>query len=450
MERRKTKLRYTVIAVITISALGILSAVGIAQYKRAETLALAVENQYVHAFHELTDYVNDVDVLLKKSMLVSSPRQLSTLSANLYMQTAAAKANLAQLPLAELDLSGTSKFLSQAGDYASYLSAKVIDSNTINDEEYENLASLSDYCQTVRSHLEGLRSRLYEGDFSLNSVTNLTAHAEEETPFETDMATLEKEFQDYPSLIYDGPFSEHIQMAQPKMLQDRPTFSKEDALHAAQNFLGDERSKNLSFTDKGNGTIKTYNFSSRKEDREISISITEQGGYIYYFLDNRKVSKENLSPDEAIKKAAMFLQTKGFTGMINSYYEKSGGTATINFAATQNGVILYSDLIKVKVALDNGEILGLETGGYLMAHILREISPPQLDMAEATKKINPHLSIDSVRLALIPLDSRREVLCYECKGTYNDENFLIYINAATGKEEKILMLIESEEGILTV
>ena len=44
----------------------------------------------------------------------------------------------------------------------------------------------------------------------------------------------------------------------------------------------------------------------------------------------------------------------------------------------------------------------------------------------------------------------REVLCYEFKGVFNDKNFLIYVNTENGREEEIFLLIESEEGILTV
>ena len=432
--------------------MAVLSVVGIYQFRRAERLALAVENQYVHSFHELTDYVRDVDVLLKKSMLVSNPRQLSALSSNIFMQTAAAKANLAQLPVADLDLAGTSKFLSQAGDYASYLSAKVIDSGSISEEDYKNLEALSGYCETVSSHLEGLQTQLYERRLSIDTVTGITAHAEEENApsFGSGMENIEKEFQDYPALIYDGPFSEHIETAEPQMLKNRLPITQEEALERAQSFLGDERGRGLVFSDEGGGRMETFAFSAREKERDISISITRQGGLVYYFLEHREVEAETLSVEEAIGKAADFLQAHGFSEMASSYYETSDGVATINFAAMQEGVILYSDLVKVKVALDNGEIIGLEAGGYLMSHRARELETPVLDETAARERVNSHLAITSVRPALIPLDSMREVLCYECKGSFHNQNFLIYINAVTGKEEKILMLIESEEGILTI
>ncbi len=167
-------------------------------------------------------------------------------------------------------------------------------------------------------------------------------------------------------------------------------------------------------------------------------------------LDSRSVGTTKLNMKQAVAKAESFLKRNGFINMTTSYYDISGGTATINFAAMENRVILYSDLIKVKVALDNGEILGFESQGYLMSHSERSLAEPALSAEQAAAAVNPHLTVDSVRPALSPLESQREVLTYECKGTYKKHHFLIYINAETGEEERIFMLIESESGILTV
>ena len=154
--------------------------------------------------------------------------------------------------------------------------------------------------------------------------------------------------------------------------------------------------------------------------------------------------------EEAIYKARQYLKEKGFSDMKNSYYEKANGIATVNFAYKQNDVVCYSDLIKVKVALDDGEIVGMEAKGYIMNHHSRDIRTPRLTKQEARGYVSPHLTIDSVNMALIPKDSKREVLCYEFKGTANNRNFIIYINADTGRDEDVQILIESPDGILTI
>ena len=117
MENKKIPRKYGVLYGIAAALFLVVSIAGIYQYQKAQRLALAVENQYVHAFTEVADYMRDVEVLLEKTTLVSDPGQLAVLSSEVYRQASGAKANLALLPVAELNLSGTSKFLSHAGDY---------------------------------------------------------------------------------------------------------------------------------------------------------------------------------------------------------------------------------------------------------------------------------------------------------------------------------------------
>ena len=111
---------------------------------------------------------------------------------------------------------------------------------------------------------------------------------------------------------------------------------------------------------------------------------------------------------------------------------------------------MYPDLIKVKVALDNGEILGFESTGYLNNHTERKISKNIISKDEAKKTLNKNLNIKSEQLAIIPTEYKTEILCYEFKGTVEDREFLVYINAETGVEEDILVIYNTPNGTLTM
>ena len=70
-------------------------------------------------------------------------------------------------------------------------------------------------------------------------------------------------------------------------------------------------------------------------------------------------------------------------GMQENYYMKENGFITVNYAYKQDDV----DLIKVKIALDNEEVTGLETTGYLNCHYDREISTNITSVDNAKKNI---------------------------------------------------------------
>ena len=129
---------------------------------------------------------------------------------------------------------------------------------------------------------------------------------------------------------------------------------------------------------------------------------------------------------------------------------KQDGIVTINYAYTQNDIVIYSDLIKVKVALDNGEVLGIETTGYLNNHTDRNISTPKISKEEAKKNLNKNLQINYEGLSIIPTKYQTEIFCYEFKGKVDDKEFLVYINAENGREEDILVITNTPNGTLTM
>ena len=136
--------------------------------------------------------------------------------------------------------------------------------------------------------------------------------------------------------------------------------------------------------------------------------------------------------------------------MKETYYLKQDGIVTINYAYTQNDVVMYPDLIKLKIALDNGEVLGIETTGYLNSHQERSLATPKISIEEAKKNLNKNLEIISEGLAVIPTEWKTEIQCYEFKGKVDDTEFLVYINSENGREEDILVIINTPNGTLTM
>ena len=443
MDRKRL---YWIFSMVVV-ALGVY---GIYQRYNAMAYKQGLEDTYNRAFFELADYVDDIDTLLAKGMLVNSPGEMASISSELSVQASAAKACLAQLPTNKISLDKTEKFLSQVGDYTHTLSQSLIDKKSITDDEYRSLESLGQYASGLNHSLADLSNKIYKGDYSLGDDDDISlekvVYAEDTDPW----SAIEKEFGEFPSLIYDGPFSEHIQNMKPKMTEDKRELSKDEVAKKAANLLGIKKERVEYVSETQNSVMDSYLYSCHKESGEVMISLTKKGGCPVYFLNSRRVREENVQIDEAIHRAQEFLAINGFGDMKNSYYEKANGIATINFAYKQNDVTCYSDLIKVKVALDDGEIIGMEAQGYIMNHHVRDIRTPRLTKQDARNYISSRLVIDSVSIALIPKDSKREVLCYEFKGTSNGRNFIIYINADTGREEDIQILVESPDGILTI
>lgn len=261
--------------------------------------------------------------------------------------------------------------------------------------------------------------------------------------------SIEENFQRYAGLIYDGAFSEHITSVEKKGLTG-DDITEENAIEVVKNLIGESKDiqSNGLIT---NGDIEVYDFyCKQEEDKLVHVAVSKKGGHVVLMNTNREVTAEIISQEEANEKGKKFLEDHDFPNMKETYFLKQSGIVTINYAYVQDDVIMYPDLIKLKIALDNGEIIGMETTGYLNSHHLRELNTPKVTKEDAKRTLNNNLEIMSEGLAVIPTEWRSELLCYEFKGKVEGKDFLVYINAENGREEDILVIINTPNGTLTM
>lgn len=427
---------------------------GIILYKKQTEYKQATENSYNMAFYELIDYVQNVETYLAKSLISSTPEHGAETLTHLWREANLAQTYLGRLPIESQELENTEKFLNQVSDYSYTLSRKNIYNDELSDEDFNNLKNLHEYSVELSNTLNQLSEDLNNGRLQWGELTKkgTVAFAQQvDNVSQESFSNLEENFHEYSGLIYDGAFSEHLTSTEKKGLTG-DDIEEEQAKENAEDFVGRNNIKEISslgFSE--NATIPVYDFSITNQDEQtINISISKKGGHIVAMNSNRDVNTEIISQEEADKKAKEFLDSKGFTDMKETYYLKQEGIVTINYAYSQNDVVIYPDLIKVKVALDNGEVLGIETTGYLNNHTERNVSNVKITMEEAKKNLNKDLEINSEGLAIIPTEWQTEILCYEFKGKIDEKEFLVYINAENGREEDILIITNTPNGTLTM
>ena len=432
----------------------IIIALGVILYQKEVQARQTSENTYNMAFYELVDYVGNVETYLAKSLISTTPQHAAETLTSLWREANMAQTYLSRLPIESQELENTQKFLNQVSDYSYSLSRKNIYDESLSDEDLKNLKDLHNYSLELENTLNQLSEDINTGRVKWGELTKKgsTAFAQQvSTESKDGFSALEENFHEYSGLIYDGAFSEHLTSEEKKGLTGE-NIDEEKAKQIVNDFIGKDKIKEISNLGLSeNATIPAYSFSIQtNEGRNINISLSQKGGHVVYMNYDRGVNSEVLSQEEADKKGKEFLTQKGFPNMKETYYLKQEGIMTINYAYSQNGVVMYPDLIKVKVALDNGEILGVETSGYLNNHTERDISKVKISKGEAKKTLNKQLNIESEGLAYIPTEWKTEILCYEFKGKVDDTEFLVYINAENGREEDILVIKNTPNGILTM
>ena len=423
--------------------------------KKYET---AKENDYNMAFYELASYIENVEAYLAKALISTSAEHGAETLTNVWREAGLAQTYLSQLPLTSKEIGNTSKFLNQISDYSYSLSRKNIEGNKLTQEDLDNIKQLHDYTVELENILNQLTTDLNDGKIKWSDLSNnkTVAFATEVSSITSDsFSNLEKNFHEYSGLIYDGAFSEHITSVEKRGLTGE-NITEEQSKEIAKKLFWEniEEIKNIVYSD--NADIPSFDMSVKIKNLEDigTISVSKKGGHIIFANYNKHVQTEIISQEQADEIGKRFLENFGFRNMKETYYLKENGIVTINYAYSQtapNGelVVIYPDLIKLKIALDDGKVLGIETTGYLNSHTERDVSNIKISKEEAREFINKNLEIQSVNLAIIPTEWKTEVLCWEFKGKVNDTEFLVYINAETGDEQDILMIVNTPNGTLT-
>lgn len=312
----------------------------------------------------------------------------ATLS-DVWRESFCAASNLGQLPISVGVLSNTEKFLTQVADLSKSMVKQSTNGKPIDEEQMKTLASLHSFSVNLEKGLLEMQQDLSNGNLRWENVANEGQKEMKEISenLPKTFSGINDQFEEMPTLIYDGPYSEHMQNRKALGLTGEK-ITENQAIERLKKFLGDGKVQNVSkLADNNNGIINTYNFkmelANKEKDSVAEADVSVIGGHVVWYLYNREVGEKTIDINKAMQLGKKFLEERNYPNMKESYYMQNDGVATINYAYTEDGITYYPDLIKVKVALDNGEIVGFEANGYLMNHTQRDFGPPKLTEAQA-------------------------------------------------------------------
>ena len=160
-----TKRNWMRAAVAGLSAL--LTCMIILNIAKSEELTAAkmrISAVYEKAFYETCELTEAVSVNFRKLLVAGDDMQMQVLLNEISRQTQGAASNLALLPLGEETISATIKFINQAEDFAETLSAKIAADETVSEEDYAAMETLSESAAKFSVGLLKLLERYERGE----------------------------------------------------------------------------------------------------------------------------------------------------------------------------------------------------------------------------------------------------------------------------------------------
>ena len=450
---------YKKISVFLTIALLLTAGWGYSQYRANVINTNLIENHYQAAFYNLVNDMKNLSLLTAKNNVAYSGAENSRLLAEIRMTANSALNSLSVLPLKHNTLSRTEKFLNQLGDYANTLCGCISKGENLNSAQRLGLEELSTQTAYLQNEIA-----LLEKDMTANKLTfapkatflaSNRNQQSDDTLWSTTFVNTNQQMSDYPTLIYEGAFSDHLLNRTAKGLSGAE-ISKAQALSIVKALPFLHKDVVYEFSEPvevSKGTsILLYSFVVTKQDQSdpIYIDISKIGGKLMTMLNNREVNETAISKEQAIQKAQEFVQSQGYEDLAVTNTLQEDHTLQVELSSKNREVYCYSDKLKLKIALDDGEIVGFQGNEYWMNHCVRKIKQPKISETAAKSNLNPLFAVENTRLVLLPNDCGCEVLCYEFTGKYKEQPYLVYINAETGLEENIFQVFSDENGTRTL
>lgn len=418
------------------------------QFYTRQAYKQQLEANYQRAVRELSVHINGIEVELAKLRVANSSAQQMDSSANLLRLIYSAQANLGQLPLNGLNLSYIESLLAKVQtdivrSTKNYIRGIESSLSIELEQIYPQICYVNEQLQTELNRDEWRTSWVdWKKYFQTSIMRSANVEPGDRYPLMQSLVKIEDGLQRFT----DSDFTGELDRFKGQLLEG-DLISKKDALVIAQVFLQDLTSgRQVTITDQIDSKIPVYTIEATGEGYlPIVLEISQTGGHVLWMTNGRLVSDNNLSLQQLSEIAIEFLSSRSYPPVEIVYINRLQNRYLFGFAIVEKNVIIYPQQLVVQVAADNGEVLGFNSLAYHSFQRQRELIPT-LSVEEAQQYVGNADEIVAKRLALILDDNYTEILTYEFRVNYGEDQFLVYINADLGYEEK-LTRVEPQESI---
>jgi spore germination protein len=449
MYRRLSSIMFPVVTLLLAGA--VLWGYQVNQEKNS--ILLKAENQYQRAFHDLSYHVDQLQNELGSALAINSTSHASQRKGlvNVWRLTSEARNEINQLPLTLLPFNKTEEFLSNIASFSYRVSVRDLTKEPLTPEEMQSMNALFERSKEISTELRDVQSKVIANNLRWMDVE--VALASEEKQLDNTIIdgfqTVDKKVSEYEDLNW-GPSMVGIFEKRSYQALAGADVSVDEIKQKAAKFLGISDPATVQVVENGNGNeYSSFSVTAKKPDtqEDVSIDYTKKGGAMIWFMNPRTINEKNIDINKTREVAQQFLEANEYKSMVPISYDEYQNVASLTFAGQHDNITYYPEKVSVMVALDNGEITGLQASDYLFEHKNRELKTPAMTIEQSKKSLNPSLQVTDEKMALIKNDLDKEVLCYQFTGSINGADYRIFLNADSGNEEKVERLKSADADV---
>lgn len=421
---------------VTSLALGTIVTFG---WINMDNMQMNMAGASTQSLYELNSIIDNLDADLSKVRVTTSTGDRVRTLTEIAVESETAETVLERMPVELRMTEQLASFLNKMSDSAKTMIYDLARGGELTPSQISTLNYMYTTNRTVKEAINDLVA-------NTNTMDMLNALRGKDNILNESFTTIQNNSFETPKSIQDGPFADSVKKTNPKALEGLEEITPQTAEELAWKYFADYKPESVRCTGEASGSVLTaYNISVTTPDGEMWAQISKLGGKVIMFDSYKECSQQNFSVDRCISIAEDFLSSLGYGQLKAVWTSENGAACNLNFAPVQDGVILYPDLIKVKVCEERGVVTGIEAMNYVLNHSERSLSDATISIDRAKENVSGDMTIDGQRLTLIPLDGE-EILCYEFFGSFEGNEYYVYVDATTGEEMEVLTVIGTAQG----
>ncbi|MGN0813558.1 MAG: PepSY1/2 domain-containing protein [Candidatus Coproplasma sp.] len=386
---------------------------------------------YTQSLYELNAIVDDLDTNLARAKASSSPSDRVKVFADIAVESQNAELILERFPLEMQTTERLTAFINDMCRDTKGMLYTVANGGELSEQQIKALEYFYNTNAKVKTQL--------------NKLIETTCEKDMLTAMRGGDCELIKGFTQIQNNVFDEIPAGHGKPHAPAYLEGEEDITPSQAESIAKRLFADYKVSDAKCVGEALGRIPMYNVNLTIPDGEMLVQISKAGGKVVGFDSFKECTENNFSVDRCVGIAEDFIEKMGYSGLKPVWASVNGTTCNLHFATEQDGVIIYSDLVKIKVCEQRGIVTGMDASGYILRHRERQIDRASISEEQAKSSINGNIAVSSTRLALIPI-GRNEALCYEFFGEMGGVEYYIYVDADTGEELEVRTVINTKQG----
>ena len=422
------------LGVVTL-ALGTTVAVGAMDMMATKNGVMAAHRATTY---ELVGVMEHVDDDLDRARISASPMQQQRILTDLLVQARIAELDLEKLPISmEKDVNFTA-FINRMGNECERMLSKLHRGESLNKKDEKVLQDLYKTNHEVRMALDEYAMTMCDKDIMqyvkkgegklaevIDGLEGITLPENRNVKPKNDKSDGAGTSSNDKSQENGGGFEVKIQ----------PSKAEELALvYFAEYPVKEYRCVGESML-KGKPAYNVQGFDD--DGTMLFAEIDAVSGELITFNYYKECNEDNFDLRNARLIAEEFLEKLGYEGLEAVRVSENGTDSDFMFVYENDGVVYYPDTVKVKVCRTRGMVTGMDATAFIQNHRKRQTPVANISLEKAQSNLHNGLEVEHTRAAVIKT-ARGEKLAYEFYCLYNEEKYLVYIDAQTGEELSIV------------